>query len=119
MLLILHRMPIPSGPLKPPSLAVELPVGPPGRRTIRNGPKAEGGGPLRRLDGLISALDAEIIIAAGANPFASAPIDHGFLQLHGSARPTWKGLRLTTLCATRPTRLRLWPGYTGPLVEPA
>jgi len=28
MLLILHGMPIPSGPLKPPSLAVELPVGP-------------------------------------------------------------------------------------------
>jgi len=89
MLLILHGMPIPSGPLKPLSLAVELPVGSPGRRTIRNGPKA------------------------------SAPIHHGFSTAPRSARPTWKGLRLTTVCATRPTRLRLWPGYTGPLVEPA
>jgi len=77
-------------------------------------------GPLRRLDGLISALDAEIIIAAGANPFASAPVDRGFSTApRERAHPAWKGLLLTILCATRPTRQWLWPGYTAPLVEPA
>jgi hypothetical protein len=68
MLLILHGIPIPSGPLKPPSLAVELAVGP-RPPDERNGVKTEAGrvGPLRRLDGLISALNAEIFIAAAEN----------------------------------------------------